>query len=86
MDLASRGAAPSASAGMAGIGAGRSGLQTAYRPYYSGDNRSHHDYSSAAQWSNFDSSQHVDPHSLMEPSQAQLQSHHSILSRTALMP
>ncbi|SPO25818.1 related to SOG2 - key component of the RAM signaling network [Ustilago trichophora] len=54
-DTTSRGPTPSASAGMAGIGAGRSGAAASYRSY-----APHHDYNSASQWSTLDSSHQAD--------------------------
>ncbi|SNX84373.1 related to SOG2 - key component of the RAM signaling network [Melanopsichium pennsylvanicum] len=49
-------AAPSASSGIAGIGAGKLGSSTSYRAY-----AHHQDHNFTAHWNTFDSAQYIDP-------------------------
>ncbi|CBQ73039.1 conserved hypothetical protein [Sporisorium reilianum SRZ2] len=65
-DALARGASSNASAGLAGIGAGRSGAAASYRSYASAtDFRSYHDYNAAPpHWNAFDSAQVADPSQL----------------------
>ncbi|EST05534.2 RAM signaling pathway, SOG2 [Kalmanozyma brasiliensis GHG001] len=57
----SGGLAMSASAGMAGVGAGKSGASLSYLPYASADQPSYHDNNGAPYWNTFDSAQPTDP-------------------------
>ncbi|TKY85769.1 hypothetical protein EX895_005309 [Sporisorium graminicola] len=62
VEALARGGSSSASAGMAGIGAGRSGAAASYRSFTSSDHRSYHDYNAGPpHWNAFDSSQPPDP-------------------------
>ncbi|KAJ1041026.1 hypothetical protein NDA11_007005 [Ustilago hordei] len=61
MDFTGRGAGISASAGMAGIGAGKSGAASSFRSYIQTESFPHDDHTASAQWSTSDSSQPTDP-------------------------